>query len=182
MRPVIIIQIVQNPLVYIGMFASLLIAQTFHLSRIDRLDNAREIFARVPHKMLLFDQLAQVQKLLQLVDLNARLFDQLLAVYEQYLLERKVLEPVLNVLVVQAIANYSPVGFYAVIFIVQHLLEPFRLVRRIRSVARRFNIPPLPPLALNVLGHGSNYGIPQDHDELRFGAHFVDSLGRFGVY
>ncbi len=109
-RLVKVLQIVKDKVVDDWMFSTFLLAQTFDLRRIERFDYTWKALSLVVHEMLFSDDFFQVEKLLQFVQFGTRFLYELFAIYEHELFDRKVLQPLFDVLVVQTVAYYGPLG------------------------------------------------------------------------
>ena len=82
------------------MFAALLITQALDGARLKRLYNTREAFASIVNEVLAFDLVGQIEKILDLLQLDKWVSDQLFTIDEQDLLQIEVSEPLHQVLVV----------------------------------------------------------------------------------
>ena len=197
--PVELAEVVQNVLVNDWMGPAFLVAKAPNVFRFQRLVDAGESFAFIANEMFLIDERLQVEEFLNAFQLNTWIPNELFAVDDEKLFEWKIVEPVLEMLNVNAISDNRPLSTDRLVLeplVVEHVLKLERVVQlfgamfeqsfksavRVVHGCQLFGVSvklislPL-ELTLNVLGNGASDRITYDYNELDVGIHVVNPFG-----
>ena len=185
-RPIQLTQILQYSPVNLRMFPALLIIKTLHIIAAEWLINTRKSLLLIEKEMLLFNHVLQVEKSFQPFQFNTWRFNKPIAIDKHELFQWKELQPVFQVIGVDAVPEHRLVQHELSLLVINQLSE-YGGVVEVPQTACQASVGQLTLLhsvlfALDIFTDRSLHRIAENDYELDVGVHAFDAARHIFVH